>query len=135
MDYLYYEINRIMTLIKNTRPTESELEILQILWQKKTATVRDVHEEIVKTKDAGYTTTLKLMQIMFEKGWVKRDSSNKTHVYEPAISQAKTQDLFLNKMIQSLFQGSSAKMVIQALGNHKTSKEELQEIKDFLNHL
>ena len=124
-----------MTLIKNNRPTESELEILQILWQKKSATVRDVHEVILITKEAGYTTTLKLMQIMFEKGLVTRDSSNKTHIYQPAVSKEKTQMLFLNKMIDSLFAGSPAQLVMQALGNHKASKEELEEISNFLKSI
>jgi BlaI family transcriptional regulator, penicillinase repressor len=68
-----------MTSIKHTKPTESELEILQVLWNEKAATVRTVHEELLKTKEAGYTTTLKLMQIMFEKGLVTRDDSSKTH--------------------------------------------------------
>jgi predicted transcriptional regulator len=121
-----------MTLIKNTKPTESELEILQVLWQKNSATVRDVHEEILKTKEAGYTTTLKLMQIMLEKGLVTRDGSSKSHIYQPAVSKEKTQNLFLNKMIDSLFAGSPAKLVMQALGNHQATKEELEEISNFL---
>ncbi len=124
-----------MTLIKNNKPTEGELEILQVLWQKKSATVREVHEELIKLKDAGYTTTLKLMQIMFEKGLVIRDASNKTHIYQPVVTKEKTQDLFLSKMINTLFSGSPAKLVMQALGNHTTSKEELQEIKNYLNSL
>ena len=124
-----------MTLIKNNRPTEGELEILQVLWERKSATVRDVHEELLKVKQAGYTTTLKLMQIMFEKGLVARDSSNKTHIYQPIVSKEKTQDLFLNKMIDSLFAGSPAQLVMQALGNHKASKEELDEIRNFLNSM
>ena len=124
-----------MTLIKNNRPTEGELEILQVLWERKYATVRDVHEELLKIKEAGYTTTLKLMQIMFEKGLVARDSSNKTHIYQPIVSKEKTQDLFLNKMIDSLFAGSPAQLVMQALGNHKASKEELDEIRNFLNSM
>lgn len=122
-----------MVLNKNNKPTESELEILQVLWDKRSATVREVHEELLKTKDAGYTTTLKLMQIMFEKKLVARDSSSKTHIYQPAVSKENTQNLFLNKMIDSLFSGSSAQLVMQALGNHKASKEELEEIKSFLN--
>ena len=73
------------------KPTESELEILQVLWDKGTASVREVHEELSKTKDAGYTTTLKLMQIMHEKELLKRDTSSKTHVYKAAVSQEKTQ--------------------------------------------
>ena len=124
-----------MTLIKNNKPTEGELEILQVLWQRQSATVRDVHEELLKVKKAGYTTTLKLMQIMFEKCLVTRDSTHKTHIYKPAVSKEKTQKLFLNKMIESLFAGSSAQLVIQALGNHKTSKEELEEIRNYLNSI
>lgn len=124
-----------MTLIKNSKPTEGELEILQVLWERQSATVRDVHEELLKIKEAGYTTTLKLMQIMFEKGLVTRDSSNKTHIYQPAVSKEKTQNLFLNKMIDSLFAGSSAQLVMQALGNHKTSREELDEIRNYINSI
>ena len=130
---LLYEINRIMTLTKNNKPTESELVILQVLWDKSAATVREVHEELLKTKEAGYTTTLKLMQIMFEKKLVTRDSSNKTHIYKPSVTRENTQNLFLNKMIDSLFSGSSAQLVMQALGNHKASREELEEIKNYLN--
>ncbi len=130
---MHYEKYRIMILTKKNKPTESELEILQVLWQKNAATVREVHEELLKLKDAGYTTTLKLMQIMFEKGLVTRDSSSKTHIYEAAVTRENTQALFLNKMIDSLFSGSSAQLVMQALGNHKASKTELEEIKNFLN--
>lgn len=124
-----------MTLLKNTKPTEGEVEILQVLWDRQSATVRDVHEELSKLKDSGYTTTLKLMQIMFEKGLVTRDSTNKTHIYQPNVSKEKTQNLFLNKMINNLFSGSSAQLVMQALGNHKTSKEELDEIRNYLNSI
>ena len=124
-----------MTLLKNTKPTEGELEILQVLWDRQSATVRDVHEELLKLKDSGYTTTLKLMQIMFEKGLVTRNSTNKTHIYQPNVSKEKTQNLFLNKMINTLFSGSSAQLVMQALGNHKTSKEELDEIRNYLNSI
>lgn len=124
-----------MTIIKNLKPTESELEILQILWNKEKATVREVHEELSKTKDSGYTTTLKLLQIMFEKGLVKRDDSNKTHIYEPAVSRQRTQKQFLDKMINTLFAGSSAQLVLQALGNQKASKDELDEIQKYLDNL
>jgi predicted transcriptional regulator len=117
-----------MTLIKTNKPTESELEILQVLWERNEATVRTVHEELSKTKDSGYTTTLKLMQIMFEKGLVSRNDSSKTHIYQPAISREKTQGQFLNRMINTLFAGSSADLVMQALGNHSASKDELEKI-------
>lgn len=124
-----------MTIIKNNKPTESELEILQILWQKEKATVREVHEVLSLTKDSGYTTTLKLLQIMFEKGLVKRDDSNKTHIYEAAITRERTQKQFLDKMINTLFAGSSTQLVLQALGNQKTSKGELEEIQKYLDNL
>lgn len=117
------------------KPTEGELEILQVLWKKQHATVREVHEEIIKNKDAGYTTTLKLMQIMFEKGIVSRDSSSKVHVYRPIATKENTQSILVNKMIDSLFGGSPAQLVMQALGNHKASKEELEEISNFLKSI
>lgn len=120
---------------KFMKPTEGELEILQVLWKKQHATVREVHEEIIKNKDAGYTTTLKLMQIMFEKGIVSRDSSSKVHVYKPIVTKENTQSLLVNKMIDSLFGGSPAQLVMQALGNHKASKEELEEISNFLKSI
>ena len=81
---------------KYVKPTESELEILQILWKNETATVRDVHEELAQSKDVGYTTTLKLMQIMHEKGLVKRDESMRTHVYQAAVNKEKTQKHLLS---------------------------------------
>jgi len=124
-----------MATTKTIKPTESELEILQILWRKGNASVREVHEELLATKEAGYTTTLKLMQIMHEKGLVKRDDSMKTHIYQPAVSKEKTQKHLLNKMIDSLFGGSSGELVMQALGNHKASAEELEEIQKILDNL
>jgi len=120
---------------KTIKPTESELEILQVLWQKDQASVREVHEELLKTKDAGYTTTLKLMQIMFDKGLVKRDDSFKTHIYQASVSKEKTQKHMLGKMINSLFGGSPGALVLQALGNHKASPAELEEIQRLLNNL
>ncbi len=122
---------------KYIKPTESELEILNFLWQKDSATVRDVHEELAKFKDVGYTTTLKLMQIMHEKGLVKRDESMRTHVYQPAVNKEKTQKHLLNKMIDSLFGGSSTQLVLQALGNgdQKISSEELEELQTLINNL
>lgn len=124
-----------MSTIKYIKPTESELEILQVLWDRGLASVREVHEELSKTKDAGYTTTLKLMQIMHEKGLVKRDDSIKTHIYQPAVSREKTQKHLLGKMINTLFGGSTTQLVIQALGNHKASAGELDEIQKLLNDL
>ena len=120
---------------KTIKPTESELEILQVLWEKDKASVREVHEELLMLKDVGYTTTLKLMQIMHEKGLVKRDDSYKTHIYQASVSKEKTQKHLLGKMINNLFGGSPAELVLQALGNHKASQAELEEIQQLLNNL
>ena len=124
-----------MSTSKNSKPTESALEILGILWEKGACTVREVHEILEKSKDAGYTTTLKLMQIMHEKGLLSRDTSSKTHVYTAAISQENTQQQLLNKMIDTVFNGSASQLVLQALGNHHSSKEELEKIKQYLNEI
>ena len=124
-----------MTEEKILKPTEGELEILRVLWDKKTATVRDVHEAINMYKESGYTTTLKLMQIMFEKGLVKRDDSGKTHIYEALVSKEKTQKQLVNKMVNSLFDGSSTQLVMQALGTHAPSADELNKIQKLLDNL
>ena len=131
---MLYEIGRIfdqpnrrnMSNTKLIKPTESELEILQLLWTKGLATVREVHEDLAATKDVGYTTTLKLMQIMHEKGLVKRDDSMRTHVYQAAVNKERTQRHLLGKMIDNLFGGSPTQLVIQALGEGKASPEELE---------
>lgn len=120
---------------KTLKPTESELEILQVLWERKSASVREVHEELSKTKESGYTTTLKLMQIMFEKGLVKRDESAKTHYYQPLVSKEKTQKHMVGKMIDTLFGGSTTELVLQALGNHKASEDELEAIQKMIEEL
>ena len=125
-----------MGKIKINKPTEGELAILGVLWEKGEVTVRNVHEEICKTKkDAGYTTTLKLMQIMFEKGLVSRDSSSKTHFYTAAVSREKTPQQFVNKMINSLFAGSSTELVMHALGGHNSTNDELEKIQQLINQL
>jgi predicted transcriptional regulator len=126
-----------MSNTKYIKPTESELEILQVLWTKGIATVREVHEELAKTKDVGYTTTLKLMQIMHEKGLVRRDDSVRTHIYQAAVNKERTQKHLLSKMIDSLFGGSPTQLVIQALGSgdQKASREELEKIQALLDNL
>ena len=124
-----------MNTTKYIKPTESELEILQVLSGRDSASVREVHEELAKSKDVGYTTTLKLMQIMHEKGLVKRDDSMRTHVYQAAVNKERTQKHLLSKMIDSLFGGSPTQLVIQALGEHKASPEELEKIQNLLNDL
>ena len=124
-----------MAVSKNTKPTESELSILRVLWDKEQATVREVHEVLSEHKEAGYTTTLKLLQIMFEKGIVKRDDSSKTHIYRANITKENTQQQLVGKMIHSLFGGSSTQLVMQALGNHVPNKAELEEIQQLLDNL
>ena len=114
------------------KPTESELEILQVIWKKGQCTVRDVHEELAKNKDAGYTTTLKLMQIMHDKGLVERDTSAKTHLYKAVITREQAQQTALDKIISTVFKGSTSDLVIQALGHHRASKNEIDAIKDYL---
>ena len=124
-----------MSTARHIKPTESELEILGILWERGPSTVREVHEILEKSKDAGYTTTLKLMQIMHEKGLLQRDTSSKTHIYAAAVSQESTQRQLLDKMIDTVFNGSASQLVLQALGNHRSSKEELDKIKQYLKEM
>jgi len=124
-----------MGLNKVLKPTESELEILQVLWEKQEATVRDVHEELSRTRDIGYTTALKLLQIMFEKGLVSRNESAKSHIYTAAVSREKTQKQLVGKMISTLFAGSPGELVMQALGNHQASADELEQIQKLLDNL
>lgn len=124
-----------MKTVEKPKPSEGELEILQILWKKKSATVREVYQEISLTKDCAYTTTLKLMQIMHDKQLVKRDNSQKTHTYTPNISKESTQRQLLGKMVHSLFSGSTSQLVLQALGSEKPSLDELEQIQEMLNRL
>ncbi len=124
-----------MTHQAQIKPTESELEILQVLWEKGDATVREVHEVLTAHKDVGYTTTLKLMQIMFEKGLVLRNDSSKTHIYTANVSKEDTQQQLVNKMIRNLFNGSASQLVMQALGNQSASKEELDAIEAMIQQL
>ena len=115
------------------KPTESELGILNILCAQGPATVRAVHEKLSLTKDAGYTTTLKLMQIMLEKQLVSRDASSKTHVYTAIVNQDQAQGQMVQRMIETMFNGSAMQLVMQALGNHKASKAELELIREYLD--
>jgi BlaI family transcriptional regulator, penicillinase repressor len=119
----------------SVKPTESELEILQVLWQQGPCTVREVHEVLTRNKEAGYTTTLKLMQIMHDKGLVTRDASAKTHIYQAAVSEQQTQKSALDKIISTVFKGSAADLVMQALGNHQASKDELAAIREYLQKM
>jgi BlaI family transcriptional regulator, penicillinase repressor len=122
-------------IIKKFKPTESELEILSILWKKGPSTVRTVNDEMSQNKIIGYTTTLKLMQIMAEKGLVEREMDGRTHIYHANARQEDAQVSMLDRLLETAFGGSASKLVIQALGNHKTSEAELEEIKQLIRKL
>lgn len=120
---------------QNIKPTESELEILNILWEKGPSTVRQVHETIEQNKESGYTTTLKLMQIMHDKGLLKRDASSKTHTYEALVTRSQTQGQMIQRMVDTMFKGSAAQLVMQALGNYKADEDELSQIREYLDRI
>jgi predicted transcriptional regulator len=119
-------------MTKLPKPTEGELAILQVLWQRGPATVRQVHESLDGERTTGYTTTLKLMQIMAEKGLVSRDETSRTHLYAARLPQAQTQRQFVTDMIAKVFGGSSAELVMHALSTNTASKEELAEIRQLI---
>jgi len=110
------------------RPTDAELAILRVLWERGPSTVRQVHEALAESRDTGYTTTLKLMQIMAEKGLVTRDESARTHVYTARMTRDETQRQLVTDLVDRAFGGSAAALVMQALSAHTTSPEELGEI-------
>ena len=117
------------------KPTAAELEILQILWRYKSATVKFVHEKINKSKNVGYTTTLKIMQNMASKNMVGRQQEGRSHVYIPLLKKEETQELLLDKFLNSAFAGSASTLVMQVLGNHRTSNQELKKIKELIQKL
>lgn len=120
---------------ETVKPTESELEILKVLWEEGDSTVREVHDALSANKSAGYTTTLKLMQIMHDKGLLNRNNETRSHVYSAAIKKESMQKQAVNRMINGMFKGSTANLVMHALGNHRASKEEIEEIKKYLEKM
>ena len=117
------------------KPTESELEILQIIWQHGPSPVRFINDELNRKKQVGYTTTLKLMQIMIDKGLLKRKEDGRKHIYSAVIQAQETRNLLLGKFLESTFEGSAMKLVMQALGNHNASPSELQELKELIEKI
>ena len=115
------------------KPTDAELAILQALWQKGPSTVKEVQERL--EEGTGYTTVLKFLQIMAEKGLVRRDESQRAHVYEAAVSESDTQDRLVTALLKKAFGGSASKLVMQALNSKKASPEELAEIRRLINKL
>lgn len=123
---------------KNIKPSENELAILQVLWDKGPSTVREVNEVLSRQKTTGYTTTLKLMQIMHEKGLLTRTSEGakgRSHIYSPTVKESQVSTHLLDSFIQRVFQGSTAKLVMRALGRSKASPEEIEQIKKFLDEM
>lgn len=115
------------------QPTPAELAILGVLWRLGKATVRQVHTELQKTKPTGYTTALKLMQIMADKGLVKRDESERTHIYRAAVKKEQAQKHLVGEMINRLFGGSAAGLALQALSHKRASRKEIAEIRRLLD--
>ncbi|MEM1319994.1 MAG: BlaI/MecI/CopY family transcriptional regulator [Bacteroidota bacterium] len=124
-----------MTQRQFPKPTESELEILQVLWQFGPSSVRFVNDKLNAIREVGYTTTLKLMQIMVDKNLASRNTDSRTHIYKANVSEADTQKRLLQKFVDKTFRGSAVKLVVQALGNHSASQEELDEIKALIRKI
>ena len=124
-----------MSAADSPRPTDAELAILNVLWAQGACTVRDVHERLSQERDMGYTTVLKLMQIMFDKGLVTRDDSQRSHVYKARQKEQTTQRMLVTDLLTRAFGGSTEKLVMQALSAKKATKEELAEIRRLLNEL
>lgn len=120
-------------MAKHNKPTKAELEILSILWEKESATVREVYEIINERKPASYTTVLKLMQIMFEKNLVERDDSNRAHIYRAKHPQEQTQKNLVSDLLEKAFRGSALKLVQHVLETKPASREELAEIRKLIN--
>jgi len=117
------------------KTTETELEILQLLWKLGPSSVRTLNDELNKTRQVGYTTTLKFLQIMAEKGLVSRIKDGRNHIYSAVVEQKAAQQQLLDKLLNGVFGGSAKKLVMQALGNHQASKAELEEIKKYIEEL
>jgi BlaI family transcriptional regulator, penicillinase repressor len=118
-----------------TRPTDAELAILRVLWSRGPSTVRHVHEALSRDRETGYTTVLKLMQIMTEKGLVERDESERTHVYQARFTQEATQQRLVSDLLDKAFGGSASQLVMQALAAKPASADELAQIRRLLDEL
>ena len=117
------------------KPTDAELAILQVLWERGPSTVRQVQDALEAARGTGYTTSLKLMQIMFEKGLLVRDETNRSHVYTAAVSRQKTQRQIVGQLLDQVFDGSARQLVLQALSAKKSSRAELAEIRRLITEM
>src|SRR5262245_33771593 len=115
------------------RPTQGELEILRTLWRRGPSSVREVHDTLAVSRKAGYTTVLKLLQIMGGKGLVTRDDRERTHVYRAALPQEQTQRQLIRDLVERAFDGSAGQLVLQALATRRASPEEMEAIRDLLD--
>lgn len=120
---------------KTMGPTGRELAILSVLWEKGPSTVRDVHEGLHQDVETGYTTTLKLMQIMVEKGSLVREDDGRRHIYRPALSEERTQKQLVQDLLDRVFAGSAEKLVMRALSTKRVSPTELKRIREMLNEM
>ncbi|GGG98056.1 MULTISPECIES: BlaI/MecI/CopY family transcriptional regulator [Pedobacter] len=116
-------------------PTKAELEILQVLWEFGPSTVRFVNDKLNEQREVNYTSTLKQMQILTEKGILKRDESQMKHIYIPVEAEEKTKVQLLDRFVNTLYKGSASQLMMQLLGNEKTSKKEIEEIKRLLDSM
>jgi len=117
------------------KPTDAELEVLQILWEHGPSSVRFVNAELSKNREVVYTTTLKMMQVMTEKGFLKRDTSQRTHLYEAVLEEKMVQEDIVDKLVDTVFRGSPLKLAMQALGHEKASAKDLAEIRKIIEQL
>ena len=117
------------------RPTDAELAILRVLWRRGPSTVKDVHDELDRRAQTGYTTTLKQLQIMAEKGIVTRDESQRAHLYAARLPEEQTQSQLVGDLLDRAFEGSASRLVMRALSSRPASAEELAEIRELLNQL
>ena len=117
------------------RPTDAELEVLQVLWEHGPSSVRFVNEQLSENREVVYTTTLKMMQVMTDKGFLERDTSRRTHIYEAVIQEEEIQESLLEKLLDTAFRGSPLQLVVQALGHEKTSPEDLKRIREIIQKL
>ena len=124
-----------MTRQKRLGPTEREMEILKILWQRGPSTVRQVNEVMNARQETGYTTTLKLMQIMVTKGLLSRDDSQFKHLFEAAVSEENTQKQLVGNLLDRVFSGSTEKLVMRALSAKKVSKKDLRKIRELIDRM
>lgn len=120
---------------KLNKPTDAELEILDVIWDFGPSTVKFVNETLGAQKEVGYTTTLKLMQIMADKGLLTREKEGRSHIYHAALSEGEVREMLLDKFLKTAFGGSAKKLVMQILGNEKTSRKEIDEIQAYLKTL